>query len=103
MASAKWWLYYRVGNIFLYLIDVICFISPVHFYFLVTWWKGIRDVAETGRSYVESDGDFYRFVLKKTTLGDSGTYIIKASNCHGSQKAYCTVRVFKKKATHKIA
>nr|CAH0104353.1 unnamed protein product [Daphnia galeata] len=39
------------------------------------------------------DGDSYRFVLKKANYGDGGTYIVKASNCHGSQKAYCTVRV----------
>ncbi|XP_057379752.2 myosin light chain kinase, smooth muscle-like [Daphnia carinata] len=59
----------------------------------VTWLKGIRDVAESGRSCIEMDGDSYRFVLKKVNYGDGGTYIVKASNCHGSQKAYCTVRV----------
>ena len=59
----------------------------------VTWLKGVRDVAESGRSCVEMDGDSYRFVLKKANYGDGGTYIVKASNCHGSQKAYCTVRV----------
>lgn len=59
----------------------------------VTWLKGIRDVAESGRSCVEMDGDLYRFVLKKANYGDGGTYIVKASNCHGTQKAYCTVRV----------
>lgn len=59
----------------------------------VTWLKGIRDVVESGRSCVEMDGDSYRFVLKKANYGDGGTYIVKASNCHGSQKAYCTVRV----------
>ncbi|XP_045034081.1 myosin light chain kinase, smooth muscle isoform X2 [Daphnia magna] len=64
----------------------------------VTWLKGIRDVAESGRSCVEMDGDLYRFVLKKANYGDGGTYIVKASNCHGTQKAYCTVRV--KEATN---
>jgi hypothetical protein len=59
----------------------------------VTWLKGIRDVVESGRSCVEMDGDSYRFILKKANYGDGGTYIVKASNCHGSQKAYCTVRV----------
>ena len=65
----------------------------IQFLNAVTWLKGIRDVAESGRSCVEMDGDSYRFVLKKANYGDGGTYIVKASNCHGSQKAYCTVRV----------
>lgn len=50
-------------------------------------------MADSGRSCIEIDGDFYRFVLKRTNFADGGTYIIKASNCHGTQKAYCTVRV----------
>ena len=66
----------------------------------MTWWKGIRDVAESGRSLVDIDGDLYRFVLKKVNYGDGGTYIVKASNCHGSQKAYCTVRVSYRAVDH---
>ena len=50
-------------------------------------------MAEATRSYIESDGDLYRFVLKKIHYTDSGTYTIKASNCYGTQKAYCAVRV----------
>lgn len=72
------------------MLEVITFFCGGH---IVTWWKGIRDVAESGRSCIEMDGDLYRFILKKANYGDGGTYIVKASNCHGSQKAYCTVRV----------
>jgi Immunoglobulin I-set domain len=50
-------------------------------------------MADATRSYIESDGDLYRFVLKKIHYTDSGTYTIKASNCYGTQKAYCAVRV----------
>lgn len=74
-------------------IEMIPFFSSINLQKKVTWLRGIRDVAESGRSYIEVEGDFYRLVLKKSSYADSGTYIIKASNCHGSQKAYCTVRV----------
>lgn len=72
----------------------LCYSSLAHTRTPVTWLRGIRDVGESGRSYVEVlEGDLHRLVLKKASYMDSGTYIIKASNCHGSQKAYCTVRV----------
>ena len=50
-------------------------------------------MSDATRAYVEVDGDIQRFVLKKATYRDSGTYTIKASNCYGSQKTFCTVRV----------
>lgn len=67
--------------------------TQMGFVISVTWWKGLRDLAEATRSYVETDGEFYRFFLKKVNYGDSGTYTVKATNCYGSQKAYCSVRV----------
>ena len=61
--------------------------------FLVAWWKGLRDLADSARSYVETDDDIHRLVLKKVTYGDAGTYTVKVSNVYGNQKSYCTVRV----------
>lgn len=75
-------------------------LMPASFSLSVTWWKGIRDVAESGRSSIQVDADLYRFVLKKANFADGGTYIVKASNCHGTQKAYCTVRVRRRMRFH---
>lgn len=68
----------------------------------VAWWKGLRDVADSARSYVETDGDIHRLVLKKVTYGDAGTYTVKVSNVYGNQKSYCTVRVSKTSWEHFI-
>ena len=68
-----------------------CVSNPHVIFHSAAIWKGTSDVADFGRSCIETGGDLYRFVLKIMNYADGGTYI-KESNCHGTQKASWAMR-----------
>lgn len=64
----------------------------------VHWMKGVKDITITQRTMVEHSDDYFRFVLKRATPEDAGTYWIIAKNAYGVDRAFITVQVSKFKS-----
>lgn len=59
----------------------------------VHWMKGVKDITISQRTMVEHSDDYFKFVLKRATRDDAGTYWIIAKNAFGVDRTFITVQV----------
>lgn len=61
--------------------------------FAVIFMKGLKDITQSDRVLKETQDDYIRFTVQRSTPMDSGTYWIIARNEHGTDRAFVTITV----------
>lgn len=61
---------------------------------LISFWRGTKELFETGKYKILQDGDKYFLHINNVTLDDEDEYSVKAKNKGGSRmsRAYLTVK-----------